>query len=211
MKKVVSGMAMGIAAFIATSSAHAAISITNVSGDVKPAGFTNLVTFDSALPSGYSLSGTYSLFTSSQSNAAAPPGDTTTFAGLQTGQSLTLHSEAGFTAFSFYMGSPDSYNQVTAAGQTFAGSDLLGTPFIADNGDQSVGRTVIYDLGAVAHDVTFSSNGVAFEFDNVAVAVAAAPEPAEWMLMLLGVGGLGLALRAHYRLNKELDGLRAAA
>jgi len=181
-----------LATFAIAGSANATVTVTNAIGNSTP--YTVVASFDSAPAAGYSLSGSYSVFASSQGNAAQPPADPTTFVGLQTGQSLTLHSTAGFNAFSFYMGSPDDYNYVTVDGVTLNGSALMGLPHVSSNGDQSVGRTVFYNLGGdVVHDVTFSSGGVAFEFDNIAV--AAVPEPATWALMIGGFGLAGATLR----------------
>ena len=185
--------AVAVAAAVAAGPAGAAIVVTNALGDVLNPGFTYVDTFDSPAVSGYSESGAFSEFTGSFSNSAAPPGDATKYVGLQTGESFTLHSNAGFTAFSFYMGSPDDYNHITVDGQTFSGSALMGIPIIPADGNQSVGRTVTYHLGSVQHDVTFSSTGVAFEFDNIAV--AAVPEPATWGLMIGGFGLAGASLR----------------
>jgi PEP-CTERM motif-containing protein len=177
-------------ASLAAAAAQAAPIITNVSGDVTPAGFTVIDTFDAAAALGYTatLSNASDLRTVGASDAAQPPSDPTDFIALETGDSFTLHSDAGFTAFSFYMGSPDSYNFLTVLGVTYGGSALMGTPLVAADGNQGVGRTVTYMLGQVTHDVTWSSTGVAFEFDDIAV--AGVPEPASWALM---IGGLGLA------------------
>ena len=91
------------------------------------------------------------------------------------------------------MGSPDDYNHVTVGGQTFSGSALMGIPVVPADGNQSVGRTVTYALDSIQHDITFSSTGVAFEFDNLAV--AGVPEPASWALMIGGFGLAGAGLR----------------
>jgi hypothetical protein len=194
LKTLLAGVVLAVAATAAAAPAGAAIVVSNTIGDVLAPGFNYVATFDAAPAAGYGLSGIYSEFTGSVSGvSAAPPGDATKYVGLQTDESLTLHSVSGFTAFSFYMGSPDDYNHVTVDGQTFSGSALMGIPFISSNGDQSVGRTVTYNLGSVQHDVTFSSSGVAFEFDNLAV--AGVPEPASWALMIGGFGMAGAALR----------------
>ena len=193
MRKFLTGAAIAALTTVAfAGAANAAITVTNTVGDATP--YTIVADFDNPVAPGYSLSGAYSLFATSQGNAAQPPSDPTEFVGLQTGESLTLHSVSGFKAFSFYMGSPDDYNFVTVDGVTLHGSALMGLPNVLSNGDQSVGRTVFYDLGGdVAHDITFASNGVAFEFDNIAV--AGVPEPATWTLMIGGFGLAGATLR----------------
>lgn len=195
MHKTVRCALLALATLAFAGAADAAVTVTNVVGDVLAPGFTKVVDFDNAPAAGYSLSGTFSVFANSTGIAAAPPGDATKFAGLQSGQSLNLHSVTGFNKFSFYMGSPDSYNYVTVNGVTLNGSALMGLPFVASNGNQSVGRTVTYDLGGMlAHDVTFSSRGIAFEFDNIAVS-GGVPEPITWALMISGFAMVGATLR----------------
>ena len=191
--KRILAIAASIVALAAAAPAGAAISITNTTGDVLGSGFNYVATFDVGPSAGYSLTGSYSEFIGSWGNSAAPPGDATKYVGLQTGESLTLHSVGGFTAFSFYMGSPDTYNFVTVGGHTFSGSAMMGSPLVPADGNQSIGRTVTYQLGSVEHDVTFNSTGIAYEFDNIAT--AGAPEPASWALMIGGFGLAGAALR----------------
>lgn len=180
---------------LAATAAHAAPVITNVSGDVTPAGFTVVEDFDTPLAAGYTatLSNLADIRAVGSGDAAQPPGDPTKFVALQTGDSFTFHSDVGFTGFSFYMGSLDTYNTVTVNGVPFSGSALAGPPPVAANGDQGVGFTVKYLLGVVTHDVTFSSTGVAFEFDNIAI--AGVPEPGTWALTIGGIGMAGAMLR----------------
>jgi hypothetical protein len=116
---------------------------------------------------------------------------------VPTNGSATLQTlNSGFDAFSFYMGSPDTYNRVEIYGaggyyQSLTGTQLsLGDP----NQQWSWGRRVNVDLGGVrANRVVFTSSNMSFELDNIAV--AAVPEPATWALMIGGFGGAGAMLR----------------
>jgi len=140
------------------------------------------------------------------SGVSAPPPADNGVAGafyetVTTGGVATLSSTTGMYDFQFYMGSPDSYNQVQF---NFAGSS---TPLVltgaaiwggspAGDGDQSEGFTVSYHFNAPVTSINFSSSGNSFEFDKLAGGV---PEPASWALMILGFGGAGAVLRGQRR------------
>jgi hypothetical protein len=187
-----------ITASAIAGSANAAITITNTVGDVTPAGFLIVADFDNALGVGYSLTGA-DIRTASSGDAAQPPGDETAFLNITGGHSTTLTSVDGFKGFSFYMGSPDSYNCISIdGGPAIYGAAMFGSPAQSADGNQGVGFTVKYDLGdTVAHSVTFGSDSNSFELDNVAT--AAVPEPATWALMISGFGMAGMALRQRRR------------
>jgi hypothetical protein len=187
-----------ITASAIAGSANAAITITNSAGDTTPAGFLLVADFDNALAGGYTLSDA-DIRTASSGDAAQPPGDTTAFLNITGGHSTTLTSVDGFKGFSFYMGSPDSYNWISIdGGPAIYGAAMFGSPGQTADGNQGVGFTVKYDLGgAVAHSVTFGSDSNSFELDNVAT--AAVPEPATWALMISGFGMAGMALRQRRR------------
>ena len=132
---------------------------------------------------------------------ATVPVDPTDYASVQINSLGTFSTLNNYvlSSFSFYMGSPDSYNWISIdGGPAIYGAALLGNPVEATNGDQSLGYTVKYDLGgAVAHTVTFGSDQNSFEIDKIAT--AAVPEPATWALMIGGFGMAGMALRQRRR------------
>ncbi|MBL8771991.1 MAG: PEP-CTERM sorting domain-containing protein [Phenylobacterium sp.] len=130
---------------------------------------------------------------------ASVPVDNTNYASVQGGTSATYTMLGGNTlrGFSFYMGSPDSYNKVTfhhlGGGSTvFEGDDIWGgTP--SGNGDRSQGFRVYYGFGSTkVTSITFESSQNAFEFDGLAGVV---PEPTTWALMIGGFGMAGAMIR----------------
>lgn len=188
-----------IAATALASSASAAVTVTNAAGDSTPAGFLVVADFDNPLATGFTLSPGADIRTASSGDAAQPPGDTTAFLNITGGHSTTLTSANGFTGFSFYMGSPDTYNWVSIdGGPAIYGAAMFGAPSHTADGNQGIGFTVKYDLGgAVAHSVTFGSDSNSFELDNVGV--AGVPEPGTWALMISGFGMAGMSLRQRRR------------
>jgi hypothetical protein len=138
---------------------------------------------------------------------APPPADSAAGDYYETvlgGGSATLTSIKGLKEFSFYLGSPDSYNSVVfkfvtlgGSSTTLNGSDIWGNG-INYGGNQSVGKTVVYTFGpAPVKSITFSSTGNSFEFDKLAG--TAVPEPASWALMIMGFGAAGAMLRGKRR------------
>jgi hypothetical protein len=162
-------------------------------------GFTMIDDFDLISPTaGFTATGG-STFTGTSGIAAAPPGDDTTYEGVQPGNSFTLTDNNGsLIAISFFMGSPDDYNGLSLTVNGNKGPiDLTGTDIWggspAGNGDQSEGFLVTYTFSPnTVHSLTFSSTSPAFEIDNIAGMV---PEPATWGLMIMGFGAAGAMLR----------------
>jgi hypothetical protein len=122
---------------------------------------------------------------------------------VSAGGTATLTSLLGLRQFSFYMGSPDTFNQMvltfTGAGgtQTLNGTQIWGGAPPGD-GNQSNGFTVTYTFAPDAVNmIQFNSSQNAFEFDTLGG--IAVPEPASWALMLGGFGLAGGMLRAMRR------------
>lgn len=133
---------------------------------------------------------------------ATVPVDDTDYASVQAGGTSTFSISPGFylTSFSFYLGSPDTFNKVTfnsanGGTQTFTGEEIWGgSP--PGTGDRTLGYRVYYDFGgAKVTSITFESSQNAFEFDGLAGNVVAVPEPGTWALMIMGFGGAGAMIR----------------
>jgi MYXO-CTERM domain-containing protein len=190
--------------------AHAAISISVLPTDLPlPIGQQMVVDFDHPTAAGFTFTQGPGSFVRSgalgleSGVSAPPPGDVSMYETVTGGGFATLTSAAPMTRFSFFLGSPDSYNSIRFEGAGFdvllAGSALFSPP-TAFNGDQSVGRRITYDFGgAKVNKITFLSSGNSFEFDDIAAGVSAAPEPASWAIMLMGMFGLGGLLRSQRR------------
>jgi hypothetical protein len=159
--------------------------------------------FTDPVASGYSFSGGYvrsGALGLDSGVSAPPPGDLTNYETVTAGQHATLTSNDPMKSFSFFLGSPDSYNMVQFYGPggynwTLSGDAIWGgNP--PGNGDQSIGKRIRYDFGANPVDkIVFSSSGNSFEFDTLAAHSGGVPEPAAWGLMILGFGGIGAVLR----------------
>lgn len=211
--------ALALAAVAGATAAQAAITITVLGTDLPlPAGQQMVVDFDNPNAAGYSfVQGPGSFVRSGALGldsgvSAPPPGDLTNYETVIGGSFATLFSTVGMRSFSFFLGSPDSYNSVRFQGvgfdETLSGSALFAPP-TAFGGDQTVGRRLSYDFGgAVVNQITFSSSGNSFEFDNLAA--GAVPEPATWAMMLLGFFGLGGAVRSQRTRRVTLPALSAA-
>jgi hypothetical protein len=204
--------ALGLAG---ASAAAEFVTMTNVQdGNVLPAGFTLITDFNGAADHG-AITDLAPGFSFSQDNdayirlgsegldpgiSAPPPGDTGYYETVLGGGSATLTSVRGLKAFSFYLGSPDDYNNVTfkftdVNGTTFvlSGPQIWGGPSLG--GNQSIGKTVTYKFGPDAvKSIQFTSSGNSFEFDTLGG--VGVPEPSSWALMIGGFGLAGATLRA---------------
>jgi hypothetical protein len=127
--------------------------------------------------------------------------DQTNFEAVLTGGNFDL-ATPGVENLSVYIGSADSYNQITFENksgtviQSYSGSQIMQP----DDGDQAAGSTngrVDFNFGGQrVYNVIFGSGGNSFEFDNIAAGV---PEPSTWAMMLIGLGCLGVAMRSSRR------------
>lgn len=170
---------------------------------------------------GVTFSGSYSIQTGLFSGAAAPPAGVTNgyFATPnRTGTSSSGTATINFSGYlanqsirgiSFYWGSIDSYNSLrfldangNALNITLGNStvtSLTGSNITANaNGDQQqqlTNRRVFFDLTNVSGftSLELTSNGRAFEIDDIAVTV---PEPGSFALVSVGLVALaGVARR----------------
>ncbi|TAJ71331.1 MAG: PEP-CTERM sorting domain-containing protein [Phenylobacterium sp.] len=127
--------------------------------------------------------------------------DPTDYMSVGGGGSATFAGENGnfFRSFSFYMGSPDTYNKVTFHLRDGTTKVLEGTAIWGGNpagdGNRENGYRVYYDFGGSGVDaITFESSQNSFEFDGLAGTLGV-PEPGTWALMIMGFGGAGAMIR----------------
>lgn len=189
---------------LVTAASAGAVTVSSTAGapDPGPAPGQNLVmTFDSAAPAGWSLTGGYATRVGSVSGvAASPAGDATRYAYVSpaTGQPATLSFATALRSVSLYWGSIDTYNtlDVLGAGGVLLGS-IPGGILPPANGNQGAGltnrRVYISAGGFGITGLVFRSTQAAFEFDDIAG--AAVPEPQSWALLIAGMGLVGLAAR----------------
>ena len=199
-------MLLAAAAALAFVGSAQAATVVNVNGidNSLPVLITDFE--GGGLPPGYSFSGAPDIRAGSSADAALPPG-AGSFLAVVGGASISLSTPVLLSSFSFYMGSPDTFNSITFEGlggytETFSGAALAGLPAVLPNGDQSVGRTIFYNFGSDrVNKITFASAKNSFEVDNFRAAVSAIPEPATWAMMITGFGLLGATMRRRRKLG----------
>jgi hypothetical protein len=192
-----------VAAILAASAANA-VTYTSTAGAPDPGpgpGQTVVVDFDGPNAAGYTWSaGTIASSPVTIGGAAAPAGDITTFGYVSTAfaNSFATLSTPNIKSISLYWGSIDTYNHLDVLG---AGGAVLftveGSLLPPANGDQGAAITnrrvfIKAGLGETITGLKFRTDGVAFEFDNIATAV---PEPQQWALLIAGFGLVGAAAR----------------
>jgi hypothetical protein len=127
------------------------------------------------------------------------PNDNTNYLTVPGGKSATFSSSRLMSAFSLYMGSPDTYNSIRFIGDGFDETLSGAQVFIGDTSQAwSWGKRVNFDFGGYkVNTVILSSTSNSFEVDNAAAkfAAGAVPEPATWAMMIMGFGAMGAVLR----------------
>jgi hypothetical protein len=199
------------AAFFASASAQATITISAVPGNDPYAGPTPTYDFNGGgATGGAPVSGGLVTNTSVGSVSAQPFGSTDYFwtVGPTDGTpgTMNLVSFGDIFNISFIWGSVDTYNTLEVLGAggailaTFTGANVALPP----NGDQVDPTknplvTLFFDGGdeALVEGLRLTSTQNAFETDNYAI--NAVPEPGTWALMLLGFGALGMTMRRRRR------------
>jgi hypothetical protein len=184
-------------------SANANVTFSSTDYDAPPAsGQTMVEDFDHPIAVGYSMTWSNAgLFQGPlvPGIAAPPVGDNTQYLAVFTGGSATLTSPGILSSLSVYLGSIDSYNTITFGGedgfsQSFTG-DQLTAPASGDQSDATDNRRFFFDFDPsdLVDQVTFSSSGNSFEFDNIAANDPAAPVPEPLTLSLFATGLAGVA------------------
>ncbi len=213
MNMLLKGAAVAaVASFMIASSANAAVNVTTTAGAPDPgpqAGESVLFNFNGATPG---LSGDYALVSGSSSGVyAAPAGDASQYlvvpgvvnsAGTATLDLTTVLAGLYTNTFSFYWGSVDTYNTLKLYDKSHTLIDtILGSTLPPATGNQGSALTNIrvnFALTGASRDLgylEFTSNGKAFELDDIAFATSAVPEPATWAMMIAGFGLAGTAIR----------------
>lgn len=197
--------ATALAAATISAAPASALTITLFNTDQPlPVGQVMIQDFDNPIAAGFTFTQDVNAFVRSgalglwSGVSAPPPGDLTNYETVTSGGRATLNSSNGLKVFSFFTGSPDTYNTVRFTGlngysQTLSGAAIFGGA-VNTNGNQTVGKRVSYDFGPeTVTKVEFLSTGNSFEFDSLAG--TAVPEPATWAMMIMGFGAMGAVLR----------------
>jgi len=214
MNKFLKTAALAAAAsLIIAGSSNAAISVSSTSPGAPDPGPQpgETILFDFSNANG--LSGNYSLVSGSAGGVYEPPAqDASQYlvvpgvnspSGTASLDLTTVLAGLAVDTFSFYWGSVDTYNTLKvfdtanhllfqvlggelppANGNTTSSSSNIRVNFLVTGADRT-------NLGRLE----FTSNGKAFELDDVAFKTSAVPEPATWAMMIAGFGLAGAAIR----------------
>jgi hypothetical protein len=207
--------ALALAAITAPAAAAVTVSLSN-EGDPNtlPAGQTLIADFNDAdhqtavLVPGVTLTldgATVGYHEGLSGYSGTLPNDDTHYLTVPGGNSASFDFTGLIGAFSLFMGSPDTYNQIEFFGTGGYHEVLSGTDMFHGDTNQSWswGKRVNFDFGGYnVNKVVLSSTGNSFEVDNAAGAFqAGVPEPATWALMIGGFGLMGAALRRRRSLS----------
>jgi hypothetical protein len=207
------GLLLAAACFATPALAVVSIasSIAGAPDPALPAGFTKVITFDTASAAGIvnTISGNVRTAAGNQSGRAAPAGTAPggVYQSVGAGGASTFNF-AGYlppsqvlTGFSVYWGSVDNHNIVDflrADGSLV--SSFTGGNLPRFDGNQTLSATnrritfAMTDLDRITQ-IRFRATGTAFEYDTIAVQTGVVPEPASWAMLITGFGLIGSALR----------------
>jgi hypothetical protein len=205
----------GVAAtLLFVASAHAAVFVSpGASGpDAGPAAVeTQVITFDSGLAPGVTLTGGRIVSGSASMEYKAPQGDSTPYlaVGANGAESAVLDfssflGEQDVSQFSFFWGSIDTYNTLQLLSRSgavlYAMTGAALPPAPAGQSLALTNRRVTFTLTGADMELgglRFTSSRPAFEVDTLSFATltASVPEPATWALMIAGFGAAGATLR----------------
>ena len=195
------------AAVLATSVAPANAAIVLSQSDIGVLDPGETVVCDGVTDCGGALTGDFINFSSTQGNAAALPGNSSSQIAVLGGDSASLLVNRLVSAVSFDWGSVDTYNTLniltTSGNFTVTGNDL--PPANGNRIDQGTNFrfTATFDSPTFLQSLEFASSSNSFEFDNVGI--AAVPEPATWAFMILGFGAIGGAMRRQRKTNVKVS------
>jgi hypothetical protein len=206
-KVIIIGLAAAILGAATSADAAVSISSTPYNTGFDPAAASAVVTFDAALPAGFTRTGG-SVRTVTDSLGAQPsvaPGvrGTTNYWSINAGNPGVLTFDGGYRTVSLLWGSIDTYNTLSLLNQDGTVLQAItGNQIPPANGNQteaSTNRRVTFtsDAGAI-YGLRLQSTSPAFEVDDIAVAQPV-PEPATWAMMILGFGAIGGTLRTRRR------------
>ena len=209
MTKFVALLAGATAVAVAASASAATTVSFNGGSGALPANATIVEDFESFAPGtpGAAIGPNAFVYNDSVSGQSARPafGSTGNFATVLSGGSYSI--DFGPTkAFSFVLGSLDTYNTLTLKYENGTSQSYIGGQIINDltfpSGNQISGETngvVTYSAASGPRIVgaVFQSSQNSFEVDNLAT--GAVPEPATWAMMIGGFGLVGAVSRRRSR------------
>lgn len=205
MSKSILSLVIAAFAFLSISVPAAANTVTFTGGLFSPEGAAVNTDFESGIPPNWVFNGSSIDQGSIAGESVEPYQDSTHYASVAAGGSITASFPSPISYLGLYWGSPDSYNVIV-----FTDTDGVQTTYVAGtsplveqtpNGLPVLSQYVnFFDTGAPWVSVTFESQFDSFEFDNVAtLAAQAIPEPSSVGLTLLAMLALGTRFRRRNR------------